>query len=153
MDDERRQISNLICNFIKKIDFGRDFEQQLTFYVEARAAFPNLDSVFVSLVHCVNKLAVDTRCIVHGHHTRKTDAFVKACAAYSYITIPSIVSVMTRMDLYLLAGQVALTNVCLGQGESTPTIHHLIRKSHIFNRSQPMLAFPLLCHSYRNYRK
>lgn len=99
------------------MDFGRDFEQQLTFYVEARAAFPNLDSVFVTLVHCVNKLAVDTRCIVNGHHTRKTDAFVKACAAYSYITIPSIVSVTSRMDLYLLSGQVALTNVCLGQGE------------------------------------
>ncbi|KAG4070610.1 hypothetical protein HA402_013530 [Bradysia odoriphaga] len=118
VEDERRQISNLICNFIKKVDFKRDFEQQLTFYVEARAAFPNLDSVFVTLVHCVNKLAVDTRCIVNGHHTRKTDAFVKACAAYSYITIPSIVSVTSRMDLYLLSGQVALTNVCLGQADA-----------------------------------
>ncbi len=119
VEDERRQISNLICNFIKKVDFGRDFEQQLTFYVEARAAFPNLDSVFVTLVHCVNKLAVDTRCIVNGHHTRKTDAFVKGCAAFCYITIPSIVSVMSRMDLYLLSGQVALTNVCLGQGDKS----------------------------------
>lgn len=77
--------------------------------------------MFVTLVHCVNKLAVDTRCIVNGHHTRKTDAFVKGCAAYSFITIPSIVSVMTRMDLYLLSGQVALTNVCLGQGEHSLT--------------------------------
>ncbi|KAJ6635685.1 VPS35 endosomal protein sorting factor-like [Pseudolycoriella hygida] len=118
VEDERRQISALICDFIKKVDFGRDFEQQLTFYVEARAAFPNLDLVFINLVHCVNKLAVDTRCIVNGHHTRKTGAFIKACAAYCYITIPSIVSVMARMDLYLLSGQVALTNVCLGQADA-----------------------------------
>lgn len=98
--------------------------------MEARAAFPNLDSVFVTLIHCVNKLAVDTRCIVNGHHTRKTDAFVKACAAYCYITIPSIVSVMTRMDLYLLSGQVALTNVCLGQGEKIISL--ILQQSHIF---------------------
>lgn len=124
VEDERRQISNLISNFIKKVNFGRDFEQQLTFYVEARAAFPNLDSVFVTLIHCVNKLAVDTRRLVNGHHTRKSDAFVKACAAYCFITIPSILSVMTRMDLYLLSGQVALMNVCLGQGKQLILLRH-----------------------------
>lgn len=116
VEDEYRCISNLISSFIKKVDYGRDFEQQLTFYVDARAAFPNFDDVFVTLVHCVNKLAIDTRRIVNGQHTRKTDAFVKACAAYCFITIPSIVSVLTRMDLYLLSGQVALLNGCLGQG-------------------------------------
>lgn len=116
VEDERRQIGCLISNFIKKVDYGRDFEQQLAFYVEARAAFPNLDTVFSTLVHCVNKLAVETRKIVNGHHTRKTAAFVKACAAYCFITIPSIVSVVTQMDLYLLSGQVALINLCLGQG-------------------------------------
>jgi len=32
------------------VDYGRDFEQQLSFYVEARSAFPNLDSVHAQLV-------------------------------------------------------------------------------------------------------
>lgn len=117
VEDDRRNISHLISCFIKQADYGRDFEQQLTFYVDARAAFPNLDGVFITLVHCVNKLAIDTRRIVNGQHTRKTAAFVKACAAYCFITIPSIVSVITRMDLYLLSGQVALQNICLGQGK------------------------------------
>jgi hypothetical protein len=116
--DERKQISNLISFFIRKVDYGRDFEQQLTFYVEARAVFPNLESVFATLVHCVNRLAFDTRRIVKGQHSRKTLAFVKGCAAYCFITIPSIVSVMTKMDLYLLSGQVALLNLCLGQADS-----------------------------------
>nr|CAD7444955.1 unnamed protein product [Timema bartmani] len=66
----------------------------------------------------VNRLSVETRRIVKGHHTRKTAAFVRACAAYCYITIPSITSVFTRLELYLLSGQVALLNQCLGQADA-----------------------------------
>lgn len=33
------------------MSFGRDFEQQLSFCVEARAAFCNLEPVLVQLVH------------------------------------------------------------------------------------------------------
>ncbi|XP_055549188.1 VPS35 endosomal protein sorting factor-like [Wyeomyia smithii] len=117
-EDERRQISNLISHFIRKVDFGRDFEQQLSFYVEARAAFSNLDPVYSTLIHCVNRLATSTRRIVKGQHTGKTAAFVKACAAYCFITIPSIIDVTTRMELYLQSGQVALLNVCLQQADS-----------------------------------
>lgn len=117
-DDERRQVTHLISHFIRNICFGRDFEQQLIFYVEARAAFPNLDGVFITLVQCVNLLALNTRRIVNGRHTRKTSAFVKSCAAYCFITIPSISSVISRMGLYMMSGQVALLNLCFGQADS-----------------------------------
>lgn len=60
---------------------------------------------------------MNTRQIVKGIHTRKTGDFVRACAAYCFITIPSIVSEKTRMELYLLSGRVALFNQCLGQGK------------------------------------
>ena len=33
-----------------QIDFGKDFEQQLSFYVEVRASFSNLDAVLIYLV-------------------------------------------------------------------------------------------------------
>ncbi|KAJ1532194.1 hypothetical protein ONE63_000815 [Megalurothrips usitatus] len=118
VEDEKRQIGNLICSFVKRVDFARDFEQQLSFYVEARASFTNLDVIHALLVQSVNRLAVDTRCIVKGHHTRKTASFVHACAAYCYITIPSINSVLMRLELYLLSGQVALLNQCLGQADA-----------------------------------
>lgn len=118
VEDEKRQIGNLISTFIKSIDFGRDLEQQLSFCVEARAAFTNLDSVAFELVHCVTRLAVTAWRVVRGHHTRKTAAFVRACAAYCFITIPSISSVVHRLELYLLAGQTALLNVCLGQADA-----------------------------------
>lgn len=67
-------------------------------------------------VQCVNRLSVDTRKIVRGHHTRRTSAFVRACAAFCFITIPSLTLVHIRLQLYLLSGQVALLNQCLGQG-------------------------------------
>lgn len=53
-----------------------------------------------------------------ANHSRKTAAFVKACAAYSFITIPSIVSTTQRLDLYLSSGEVALANLCLGQADA-----------------------------------
>lgn len=128
-DDEQRQVTQLISHFVRTMCFGRDFEVQLLFYVEARAAFPNLDGVFVTLVHCVNLLANKTHRIVNGRHTRKTSTFVKSCAAFCFITIPSIASVRTRLDLYLVSGQVALLNLCFGQADALlETAVHLIKE-------------------------
>lgn len=128
-EDERRQSTQLISHFVRNIRFVRDFEQQLSFYVEGRAAFVNLDGVFATLVQCVNLLAIKTRRIVSGRHTRKTSAFVKSCAAYCFITIPSISSVITRMKLYLMSGQVALLNLCFGQADASfEAAIHLIKE-------------------------
>lgn len=117
-DDENRQIGEILCDIVGSVDYGRDFEQQLQFYVEARGAYANLDSVLAQLVQCVNCLAVNTRQIVKGQHTRKTGDFVRACAAYCFITIPSIEAAKIRIKLYLLSGQIALYNHCLGQADA-----------------------------------
>lgn len=50
VEDEVRQIGELLCNVVRKVDYGRDFEQQLSFYVEARGAFSNIDLVLAQLV-------------------------------------------------------------------------------------------------------
>ncbi|KAL1456941.1 hypothetical protein WDU94_001626, partial [Cyamophila willieti] len=76
----------------------------LAFYVDAREAFCNLDVVLVALVHCVNKLSI-----------RPNSKCAKACAAYCFITIPSVVCTWTQLQLYYLSAQVALSNNCLGQ--------------------------------------
>jgi hypothetical protein len=60
-DDEYRQIGEILCHVIKTIDYGRDFEQQLTFYVEARGMFSNVDIVFVQLVQVSAEIFTD-RC-------------------------------------------------------------------------------------------
>lgn len=118
VEDEKKLIGNLISNFIKSVNYGKQFEEQLLFYVEARSVFPNLDSVLYTLIQCVNSLSIETRRIVKGNHTKKTAAFVKACSAYCVITIPSLASMATQMELYLASGQVALLNVCLGQADA-----------------------------------
>uniref|UniRef100_A0A667YJD8 VPS35 endosomal protein-sorting factor-like n=1 Tax=Myripristis murdjan TaxID=586833 RepID=A0A667YJD8_9TELE len=118
LEDEKRSLALLINGFIRMVSFGRDFEQQLSFCVEARATFCNLEPVLVQLIHTVNQLAMETRRVMRGSHSRKTAAFVRACAAYSFITIPSLSSIFCRLSLYLLSGQVALANQCLSQADA-----------------------------------
>uniref|UniRef100_A0A672FKW2 VPS35 endosomal protein-sorting factor-like n=1 Tax=Salarias fasciatus TaxID=181472 RepID=A0A672FKW2_SALFA len=118
LEDEKRSLSLLIIGFIRVVSFGRDFEQQLSFCVEARATFCNLEPVLVQLIHTVNQLAMETRRVMRGSHSRKTAAFVRACAAYSFITVPSLSSIFSRLNLYLLSAQVALANQCLSQADA-----------------------------------
>uniref|UniRef100_A0A674N3P5 VPS35 endosomal protein-sorting factor-like n=1 Tax=Takifugu rubripes TaxID=31033 RepID=A0A674N3P5_TAKRU len=118
LEDEKRSLALLIIGFIRMVSFGRDFEQQLSFCVEARATFCNLEPVLVQLIHTVNQLAMETRKVMKGNHSRKTAAFVRACAAYSFITIPSLSNIFSRLNLYLLSGQVALANQCLSQADA-----------------------------------
>ncbi|XP_075422160.1 VPS35 endosomal protein-sorting factor-like isoform X4 [Ascaphus truei] len=118
LEDEKRTLSHLINGFIQMVSFGRDFEQQLSFYVEARSMFCNLDPVLVQLIHSVNRLAMETRTVMKGNHSRKTASFVRACVAFCFITIPSLSSIFTRLNLYLHSGQVALTNQCLSQADA-----------------------------------
>ncbi|KAG2455769.1 CP062 protein, partial [Polypterus senegalus] len=92
LDDEKRSIAGLINGFIRMVSFGRDFEQQLSFCVEARATFCNLETVLSQLIH--------------------------ACAAYCFITIPSLTGIFNRLILYLHSGQIALTNNCLSQADA-----------------------------------
>jgi len=117
-DGESRYISTLICNFLEKIDFGQDLEQQLNVFVDCRAAFPNLDGVKDRLVLAVCKLAMKAHQLMNGKHTKKTSAFVKACMAFCHITIPSIDNVFTRLNLLLLCGNTSLTNQCLPQTDT-----------------------------------
>ncbi|XP_007498241.2 VPS35 endosomal protein-sorting factor-like isoform X1 [Monodelphis domestica] len=118
LEDEKRMLAVLINGFIKMVSFGRDFEQQLSFYVETRSMFCNLEPVLVQLIHSVNQLTMETRRVMKGNHSRKTAAFVRACVAFCFITIPSLTGIFTRLNLYLHSGQVALANQCLSQADA-----------------------------------
>lgn len=56
VEDEKRQIGDILCDVIRKINYGRDFEEQLNFYVEARGSFSNLDAVLAQLVQVIKIL-------------------------------------------------------------------------------------------------
>lgn len=58
LDDERRAVSQTICAYIHKINYGKNFEQQLNFYVESRANFTNLDLVITDLVQVAIRFVI-----------------------------------------------------------------------------------------------
>lgn len=116
--DEVRQVSSLLVSFVSRIDFGRDLERHLQFFVDCRQAFANLDAVKSRLVVGALQLAMKTLAIVKGKHTKKTSAFVRTCLAFCYITIPSMEEVFTRLYLYLVAANCALLNGSLPQEEA-----------------------------------
>ncbi|KAN0053116.1 hypothetical protein ACTA71_012598 [Dictyostelium dimigraforme] len=116
--DEVRQVTQLVVNCINKIDFGRDVEKQLNFYVECRQTFINFDGVKNRLVYGVCEICEKTLALVKGKHTPKTTSFIRACVAYCFITIPSIDDIFLKMNLYLVSSSVALQNQALSQADA-----------------------------------
>ncbi|ODM88588.1 hypothetical protein Ocin01_18094, partial [Orchesella cincta] len=116
--DEVKQIGGLINTFILRVNYGKDFEKQLQFYDESRGTFMNIDAVLVQLVQCVCRLGMDVGNVVGGHHTKRTRGFLSACIAYAFITIPSLDSIYTQLQLYKLTAEVAYSNQCVSQGDA-----------------------------------
>lgn len=52
-DDEIREVSGLLSSLIRKVDYGKDVEQELKFCVEARGLFGYIDSVTVTLIQVI----------------------------------------------------------------------------------------------------
>ena len=90
----------------------------LNFYVECRRNFSNLDRVVEELVVLTCALANKTLAVMRGKHNKRTSGFVKGCVAFLHITIPSLSSPLKRLQLYTLAGEVALVNQLLPQADA-----------------------------------
>ncbi|XP_075969595.1 VPS35 endosomal protein-sorting factor-like isoform X2 [Anticarsia gemmatalis] len=111
VEDESKICGELINKFIQAVSYQDDLERQLNFYVECRSSFIKLDAVLITLVHAVNALSVRA-------NTARGKWLQRACAAYCFVTVPSLHCTLTKTQLYLLSGQVALLNNCIGQAEA-----------------------------------
>ncbi|CAF0759446.1 unnamed protein product [Adineta ricciae] len=116
-DDELREVSGLLSAIIRKVDYGKDVEQELKFCVEARGLFGYIDSVTITLIQKVNKLAISTHRNVNGVHSPATSSFIRACMAFCYITIPSLEHPLHKLQLYTLCAQTAYLNQSPSQGD------------------------------------
>ena len=87
-----------------------------------RVSLPSMNN---PTLQSVNRLAMETRRLVKGNHTRKTAAFIRACVAFCFITIPSLENVLSALNLYLLSGSVAIANGALSQGVNICTYVHM----------------------------
>ena len=78
-EQKKNEISEILIKFIRKIDFGIDFENYLTFLTEARASYSDLPKVIELLIKEVQKIAINIYKILKGKHNKKTMRFVKIC--------------------------------------------------------------------------
>ncbi|ONK81482.1 uncharacterized protein A4U43_C01F29600 [Asparagus officinalis] len=101
--DSDIQRARLISSFVQMVDFGGEGEPHLTFLIECRAAFWQINELKDTLVHICNNLAVKAIKTM-----KKITNFLKACIAFNEVTIPSISSSVRRMNLYLETTEVAL---------------------------------------------
>ncbi|XP_016113580.1 UPF0505 protein C16orf62 homolog [Sinocyclocheilus grahami] len=119
-ESERLSILNEAWKVVTKVRSPRDYINCAEIWVEFTCRHftkREVNTVLADII-TVNQLAMETRCVMKGNHSRKTASFVRACAAYSFITIPSLTSIFSRLNLYLLSGQVALANQCLSQADA-----------------------------------
>jgi len=117
-DNKKKEISDILIRFIRKIDFGIDFENHLNILTEARGNFYDLDEVIEVLIGEALRIASETFKIVKGKHNKKTLRFCKVCIAYSQITIPSLKNQFNQLKLILWTAQVAMMNNLISEADS-----------------------------------
>lgn len=74
-------------------------------------------NISVLLFQCINWLCFEQLKSVKGNHDPASLEFAQSCVAYNFITIPTLESPVTRLQLLIISGQVALANQCLDMGE------------------------------------
>ena len=116
--DVARQVAKSINQFVNRVDFQRDFEKLLQFYMDCRSSFVYLEETIINLILNVNRAVMYVLSIVKGSHTKRTLNFAKASVAFCFITIPSIDDPLKQLKLIILSAQTALVNGCIGQAEA-----------------------------------
>ncbi|KAL0796841.1 hypothetical protein Bca101_068218 [Brassica carinata] len=102
-DDDNRQISHLVSRFVEMVDYGAEREHHLLFLAECRDTFSGIHELKETLVRSSNTLAV--KALKAG---KKHINFVKACLAFSEVTIPSVTIPTKQLNIYLETAEVAL---------------------------------------------
>ncbi|KAK2714867.1 VPS35 endosomal protein-sorting factor-like isoform X2 [Artemia franciscana] len=132
-EDDKKQVSNLVCGVIKKISTHWDVDAQLDTYVDLRRDFSELEDVLVLLIERCCQLTSETA--ERKTSTDKSDSFFTTCTAFIFITIPSIRNPKKRLQLYIKSGDSSIKASCYGTAEASLTEavkllvpHELLRK-------------------------
>ncbi|XP_031499875.1 uncharacterized protein LOC116264072 isoform X2 [Nymphaea colorata] len=107
------QYDSLIARFIQLVDFGSDVEEHLNFLIDCRAAFGRTDQLLDTIIHSCNCLAVRAMKVAGNHSV----GFVKACLAFTEVTIPAIMDDLRRINLSIETAEIALQHDLLSQTE------------------------------------
>ncbi|EFO22951.1 hypothetical protein LOAG_05534 [Loa loa] len=115
-DEEKQRASFYIIRALDRFKLEADPERALDFFVDARAALSNLDSVIAYLatkVCCLGLHVVRQEKISHAGET-----FLRGCIAYAFITTASLSSSATKIEVYIQAGMLSLTSNSLPQADA-----------------------------------
>ncbi|XP_027061539.2 uncharacterized protein [Coffea arabica] len=102
-NDENQHSARLISRFVNMVDYGRDFERNLSFLVDCRGAFGDMIELKETLVHSSNLLSIKLM-----KESSNLFAFAKSCLTFSEVTIAAIPDCFRRFSLYLETAEVAL---------------------------------------------
>jgi hypothetical protein len=134
--NRKKEVAEILTNFIKKVDFGIDYENHLNFLTEARGNYTDIDEIIELLITEVQRICIQTFKIVKGKHNKKTLRFCKVCIAYCQITIPSLKNYYTQIKHLLWSAQIALTNNLISECDSL--IKNLLTIAHkVINEELP----------------
>lgn len=111
-------VKELALDFCSKVDFGVDFDQNLSFLAEMRATFGYIPEVTLSLIYKAANLTFAARSHAKGRITKKLVSLLQATLAYCYITVPVIEDPQTKLKLYLYLSEIALANNLISQATS-----------------------------------
>lgn len=115
-EEERKELSNLITEFVNLVQFN-SYQDQLDFLVQCRSNYHNFNNVIIQLVFNANKLSFDYFNDDKNKNEIEITSFMKASLAFSCITIPSVDSEIVRAQLYLNTAQIALRSGFVEQTE------------------------------------
>ncbi|KAF3791529.1 UPF0505 protein [Nymphaea thermarum] len=107
------QYDSLIARFIQLVDFGSDVEEHLNFLIDCRAAFGRTDQLLDTIIHSCNCLAVRAMKVAGNQSV----GFVKACLAFTEVTVPAIMDDLRRINLSIETAEIALQHDLLSQTE------------------------------------
>jgi hypothetical protein len=114
----RKEVAEILMNFIRKVDFGIDYENHINFLTDARGLYSHIDEVIELLISEVQRICIQTYKIVKGKHNKKTLRFCKVCIAYCQITIPSLQNNFSQLKQLLWSSQIALTSNLISECDS-----------------------------------
>ncbi|VDK77399.1 unnamed protein product [Litomosoides sigmodontis] len=116
MDEEKQRAAFYIVRSLDRFKLEADPERALDFFVDARAAFSNLDKVIAHLATKVCSLGLYI--VRQGRISHAGEAFLRACIAYAFITIASLSNSATKIELYIQAGMLSLVSGSLPQADA-----------------------------------
>ncbi|KAI6184203.1 hypothetical protein M3Y97_00571100 [Aphelenchoides bicaudatus] len=103
----------LICRALDRFDLQEVPEQNLSFFVAARAALLSLDECQRYITGRILELSLFV--VRSARFSSARSAFVQACVANAYITIPSLPDPSTRIQLFIQSAELALAGMAFLQ--------------------------------------